>query len=82
MRIFVAMILAVRARGCRRASHQNFHGPRAALVQTEARMEWPEPSARYNAFPSGHTAASDRILRNACFRQLADWRSPSSSSRC
>jgi len=71
MRIFAAMILACALAGAVARVVKISVGRARPSVKTEAAWNGPSLSARYNAFPSGHTAASTAFfatLALACLR--------------
>jgi membrane-associated phospholipid phosphatase len=71
MRIAVAMIVACALAGAAARVVKISAGRARPSVQTEAAWSGPNFSARYNAFPSGHTAASTAffaVLAIACWR--------------
>jgi undecaprenyl-diphosphatase len=71
MRIFAAMILACALAGISARVVKIATGRSRPNVQTEAGWNGPRMSARYNAFPSGHTAASTAFFATLAF---ASWR--------
>lgn len=71
MRIFAAMILACALAGAAARVIKISTGRARPSVQTEAGWNGPRLSARYNAFPSGHTAASTAFFATLA---LASWR--------
>jgi len=71
MRIFAAMILACALAGIGARVVKVATGRARPNVQTEAGWNGPRVSARYNAFPSGHTAASTAFFATLAF---ASWR--------
>jgi undecaprenyl-diphosphatase len=71
MRIFAAMILACALAGAVARVVKISAGRARPSVQTEAAWNGPSLSARYNAFPSGHTAASTAFFATLA---LACWR--------
>lgn len=71
MRIIVAMILACAIAGAVARVVKISTGRARPSVQTEAAWNGPNLSARYNAFPSGHTAASTAFFATLA---LACWR--------
>lgn len=71
MRIFAAMILACALAGVAARVIKISTGRARPSVQTEAKWNGPNFSARYNAFPSGHTAASAAFFATLAF---ASWR--------
>jgi membrane-associated phospholipid phosphatase len=71
MRIFAAMILACALAGLGARVVKVATGRARPNVQTEAGWNGPRISARYNAFPSGHTAASTAFFATLIF---ASWR--------
>jgi len=71
MRIFAAMILACALAGMSARVVKIATGRARPNVQTEAGWNGPRISARYNAFPSGHTAASTAFFATLAF---ASWR--------
>ena len=71
MRIAAAMIIACALGGAAARVVKVSTGRARPSVQTEAGWNGPNLSARYNAFPSGHTAASTAFfatLAIACWR--------------
>jgi len=71
MRIAAAMIVACALAGAAARIVKISTGRARPSVQTEAAWNGPNLSARYNAFPSGHTAASTAFfatLAIACWR--------------
>jgi membrane-associated phospholipid phosphatase len=71
MRIFAAMILACALAGIAARVIKISTGRARPNVQTEAEWNGPSFSPRYNAFPSGHTAASTAFFATLA---LASWR--------
>ena len=71
MRIFAAMILACALAGAGTRLVKIAVGRARPAIQTEAAWKGPSLSARYNAFPSGHTAASTAFFATLA---LACWR--------
>jgi membrane-associated phospholipid phosphatase len=71
MRIVAAMILACALAGAVARVIKISAGRARPSVQTEAAWNGPSLSARYNAFPSGHTAASTAFFATLA---LACWR--------
>jgi membrane-associated phospholipid phosphatase len=71
MRIFAAMILACALAGAITRVIKISTGRARPRVQTEAEWNGPRFSPRYNAFPSGHTAASTAFFATLA---LAGWR--------
>ena len=71
VRIFAAMILACALAGISARVVKIATGRSRPNVQTEAGWNGPRISARYNAFPSGHTAASTAFFATLAF---ASWR--------
>jgi membrane-associated phospholipid phosphatase len=71
MRIFAAMILACALAGAAARLIKISTGRARPSVQTEAEWNGPRFSPRYNAFPSGHTAASTAFFATLA---LASWR--------
>ena len=70
-RIFAAMILACALAGAAARVIKISTGRARPSVQTEAGWNGPRFSPRYNAFPSGHTAASTAFFATLA---LASWR--------
>jgi membrane-associated phospholipid phosphatase len=70
-RIFAAMILACALAGAATRVVKISAGRARPNVQTEAGWNGPRFSPRYNAFPSGHTAASTAFFATLA---LASWR--------
>jgi undecaprenyl-diphosphatase len=70
-RIFAAMILACALAGIVTRVVKISAGRARPNVQTEAQWNGPRFSPRYNAFPSGHTAASTAFFATLAF---ACWR--------
>lgn len=70
-RIFAAMIVACALAGVSARVVKIATGRSRPNVQTEAGWNGPRLSARYNAFPSGHTAASTAFFATLAF---ASWR--------
>jgi membrane-associated phospholipid phosphatase len=58
MRIFLAMLVALALAGLTARAIKIATGRARPLVKTEARWNGPQSSSKYQAFPSGHTAAS------------------------
>jgi membrane-associated phospholipid phosphatase len=71
MRIFAAMILACALAGVAARVVKISTGRARPNVQSEAEWQGPKLSPRYNAFPSGHTAASTAFFAALAF---ALWR--------
>jgi undecaprenyl-diphosphatase len=71
LRIFVAMILACALAGAAARVVKISTGRARPHVQTETGWNGPRLSPRYNAFPSGHTAASTAFFAALA---LASWR--------
>ncbi|HEY2138864.1 MAG TPA: phosphatase PAP2 family protein [Chthoniobacterales bacterium] len=71
MRIFAAMILACALAGVGARVVKVATGRARPNVQTQSEWNGPRISARYNAFPSGHTAASTAFFGALAF---ASWR--------
>jgi membrane-associated phospholipid phosphatase len=71
MRIFAAMILACALAGIGARVVKVATGRARPNVHTEAEWNGPRINARYNAFPSGHTAASTAFFATLAF---ASWR--------
>jgi undecaprenyl-diphosphatase len=71
MRIAAAMILACALAGAVARIVKVSTGRARPSVQTEATWSGPNFNARYNAFPSGHTAASTAFFGTLA---LASWR--------
>ena len=71
MRIFAAMILACALAGIGARVVKIAVGRARPSVQTEEPWKGPSLKARYNAFPSGHTAASTAFFATLA---LACWR--------
>ena len=71
MRIVAAMIVACAVAGAAARVIKISTGRARPNVQTEAVWNGPKLSARYNAFPSGHTAASTAFFATLA---LACWR--------
>jgi membrane-associated phospholipid phosphatase len=71
MRIAAAMILACALAGAAARVIKISTGRARPSVQTEAGWNGPRFSPRYNAFPSGHTAASTAFFATLA---LASWR--------
>jgi undecaprenyl-diphosphatase len=71
MRIAAAMIVACALAGAAARVVKISAGRARPSVQTEAAWNGPNLSARYNAFPSGHTAASTAFFATLA---LACWR--------
>ena len=70
-RIFAAMILACALAGVVTRVVKISTGRARPNVQTETEWHGPRFSPRYNAFPSGHTAASTAFFATLAF---ASWR--------
>src|SRR5256885_9102627 len=70
-RIFAAMLIACALAGISARVVKVATGRSRPNVQTEAGWNGPRLSARYNAFPSGHTAASTAFFATLAF---ASWR--------
>jgi membrane-associated phospholipid phosphatase len=70
-RIFAAMLIACALAGASARVVKIATGRSRPNVQTEAGWNGPRLSARYNAFPSGHTAASAAFFATLAF---AGWR--------
>lgn len=70
-RIFAAMILACALAGIAARVVKISTGRARPNVQSEAQWNGPSFSPRYNAFPSGHTAASTAFFATLVF---ASWR--------
>jgi membrane-associated phospholipid phosphatase len=70
-RIFAAMLVACALAGISARVVKIATGRARPNVQTEAGWNGPRLSARYNAFPSGHTAASAAFFATLAF---ASWR--------
>ena len=70
-RIFVAMLIACALAGVSARVVKIATGRSRPNVQTEVGWNGPRLSARYNAFPSGHTAASTAFFATLAF---ASWR--------
>ena len=70
-RIFAAMLIACALAGVSARAVKIATGRSRPNVQTEAGWNGPRLSARYNAFPSGHTAASTAFFATLAF---AGWR--------
>jgi undecaprenyl-diphosphatase len=70
-RIFAAMLIACALAGVSARVVKIATGRSRPNVQTEAGWNGPRLSARYNAFPSGHTAASTAFFATLAF---ASWR--------
>ncbi|MFN2622582.1 MAG: phosphatase PAP2 family protein [Chthoniobacterales bacterium] len=70
-RIFAAMLIACALAGVSARAVKIATGRSRPNVQTEAGWNGPRLSARYNAFPSGHTAASTAFFATLVF---ASWR--------
>jgi membrane-associated phospholipid phosphatase len=70
-RIFAAMLIACALAGISARVVKVATGRARPSVQTEAGWNGPRLSARYNAFPSGHTAASTAFFAMLAF---ASWR--------
>jgi membrane-associated phospholipid phosphatase len=71
VRVFAAMILACALAGAGARVVKIGAGRARPSVETEAAWKGPSLSARYNAFPSGHTAASTAFFATLA---LAYWR--------
>jgi undecaprenyl-diphosphatase len=71
MRIFAAMIIACALAGIGARIVKIAAGRARPNVQAEAAWNGPRLSSRYNAFPSGHTAASTAFFATLI---LAGWR--------
>ena len=71
MRIFTAMIVACALAGISARVVKIAAGRARPNVQTETAWNGPKFSARYHAFPSGHTAASTAFFATLAF---ATWR--------
>jgi len=71
MRIFAAMLVACALAGISARVVKVATGRARPNVQSEAEWNGPRVSARYNAFPSGHTAASTAFFATLAF---ASWR--------
>jgi membrane-associated phospholipid phosphatase len=71
MRVFAAMILACALAGIVARALKIGTGRARPNVQTEERWTGPQFSSKYNAFPSGHTAASSAFFATLVF---AGWR--------
>ena len=71
MRIFAAMIVACALAGIVTRVVKIAAGRARPNVQTESQWNGPKFSARYHAFPSGHTAASTAFFATLAF---ASWR--------
>jgi undecaprenyl-diphosphatase len=71
MRIFAAMLIACALAGVSARVVKIATGRARPNVQSEAEWNGPRLSARYNAFPSGHTAASTAFFATLVF---ASWR--------
>ena len=71
MRIFAAMLIACALAGVSARVVKIATGRSRPNVQTESGWNGPRLSARYNAFPSGHTAASTAFFATLAF---ASWR--------
>jgi undecaprenyl-diphosphatase len=71
LRIFAAMILACALAGLAARVVKISTGRARPHVQSEAGWNGPRLSPRYNAFPSGHTAASTAFFATLAF---ASWR--------
>ena len=70
-RIFAAMLVACALAGVSARVVKIATGRSRPNVQTESGWNGPRLSARYNAFPSGHTAASTAFFATLAF---ASWR--------
>ena len=70
-RIFAAMLIACALAGASARVVKIATGRSRPSVQTEAGWNGPRLSSRYNAFPSGHTAASTAFFATLAF---ASWR--------
>ena len=71
MRIFAAMLLACALAGIAARVIKISTGRARPNIQTEAEWSGPRFSARYNAFPSGHTASSTAFFATLA---IASWR--------
>jgi membrane-associated phospholipid phosphatase len=71
MRVFTAMLIACALAGISARVVKIATGRSRPTVQTETGWNGPRLSARYNAFPSGHTAASTAFFATLAF---ASWR--------
>lgn len=71
MRVFAAMILACALAGIGARAVKIATGRARPNVQAESGWNGPRLSSRYNAFPSGHTAASTAFFATLVF---AGWR--------
>jgi len=71
MRIFAAMLLACALAGVAARVIKVSTGRARPNIQTEAEWSGPRLSARYNAFPSGHTASSTAFFATLA---IASWR--------
>jgi undecaprenyl-diphosphatase len=71
LRVFAAMILACAVAGVAARVVKISTGRARPTVQTEAGWNGPRLSPRYNAFPSGHTAASTAFFAALAF---VSWR--------
>jgi membrane-associated phospholipid phosphatase len=71
MRIFAAMIVACALAGIATRVVKISTGRSRPSVQTESSWNGPQINPRYNAFPSGHTAASTAFFATLAF---ASWR--------
>lgn len=70
-RIFLAMMLACALAGAAARVTKIATGRARPSVKTEAVWNGPRLSSKYNAFPSGHTAASTAFFATLAF---ASWR--------
>ena len=70
-RVFAAMIIACALAGVAARVVKISTGRARPSVQTQAEWNGPRLSPRYNAFPSGHTAASTAFFATLAF---ASWR--------
>ena len=71
MRVFAAMIVACALAGIGARVVKIATGRARPTVQTESSWNGPRLTARYNSFPSGHTAASTAFFATLVF---AGWR--------
>lgn len=71
MRIFAAMVVACALAGIEARVVKIATGRARPNVHTEAQWKGPRVNARYNSFPSGHTAASTAFFAALAF---ASWR--------
>ena len=71
VRVFAAMVLACALAGIANRIVKISAGRARPHVQTEARWSGPNLRSSYNAFPSGHTAASTAFFTTLAF---ASWR--------